>query len=473
MEWITQFFGRFHPVLVHFPIGILILAFLFECLSRVGGYRKIRVAIPPSLLIGAVFAIASSITGYFLSQEGGYEDDLLERHKTLGIATAFFSTLVYLLYVNARSFFHDKAKRKTFYLILFIPLIILVSLTGHFGGSITHGEDYLFEMVNKSNVDVDPSVKLGAITEIDKAVLYADVIQPILEARCYSCHSASKQKGKLRLDGVDFILRGGEDGPIIEAGRADSSEIFSRLMLSLEDEDHMPPNEKPQPSSSEIALIQAWINEGANFEMKISECTSAEKIKGYLISVVEQSHKEKLIPDEDVESADEVAVAGLSKNGILVIPVSRESNYLSVSFVNKRTASSGDIRSLLPLKKQIVWLDLARTTLSDSSIENIAQLSTLRRLNLEFTSISDKGLQSLSPLSNLRYLNLVGTKITDEGLKQVARLKNLENLFVYQTAVTDEGIKNYLTAAPTVTIDTGRYQLPKMLTDSVITKFKP
>jgi len=473
MDWITQFFGRFHPVLVHFPIGILILAFLFECLSRLRGYRKIRVAIPPSLLLGAVFAIASAVSGYFLSQEGGYDDDLLERHKSLGIATAVFSIIVYLLYVNARSFLQEKNRRKSFYLILFIPLIILVSLTGHFGGSITHGEDYLFEMVNKSNAVVDPSIKLAAIAEIDKAVLYADVIQPILEARCYSCHSASKQKGKLRLDGVAFIEKGGEDGPIIEAGRADSSEIFSRLMLSLEDEDHMPPNEKPQPSSSEIALIQAWINEGANFEMKVSECSSAEKIKGYFVSVIEQSHREKLIPEEEVETADETVIAGLSKNGILVIPVSRESNYLSVSFVNKRTALPDDIRSLLPLKKQIVWLDLARTTLSDSSIGNISQLSSLRRLSLEFTSISDNGLQSISPLSNLRYLNLVGTKISDEGLKQIAKLKNLENLFLYQTAVTDQGIKSYLTSAPNVSIDTGRYQLPKMLTDSVITKFSP
>ena len=174
-----------------------------------------------------------------------------------------------------------------------------------------------------------------------------------------------------------------------------------------------------------------------------------------------------------MKSPDEVAIAGLSKNGILVIPVSRESNYLSVSFVNKRTASPDDIQSLLPLKKQIVWLDLARTTLSDSSHRKYCQLSSLRRLSLEFTSISDKGLQSISPLSNLRYLNLVGTKITDEGLKQIAKLKNLEDLFVYQTAVTDEGIKSYLTAAPNVSIDTGRYQLPKMLTDSVITKFNP
>ena len=222
-------------------------------------------------------------------------------------------------------------------------------------------------------------------------------------------------------------------------------------MLSLEDEDHMPPNEKPQPSSSEIALIQAWINEGAKFELKVSECSNAEKIKGYFTSVVEQSHKEKLIPEEEVETPDEIAIGGLSKNGILVIPVSRESNYLSVSFLNKRTVSADDVQSLLPLKKQIVWLDLARTTVSDSIVGSIAQLTALRRLNLEFTSVSDKGLQSISSLSNLRYLNLVGTKITDEGLKQIAKLKNLENLFVYQTAVTDEGIKNYLTAAPNVT----------------------
>jgi hypothetical protein len=235
----------------------------------------------------------------------------------------------------------------------------------------------------------------------------------------------------------------------------------------------MPPNEKPQPSSSEIALIQAWINEGAKFELKISECSNAEKIKGYFTSVVEQSRKEKLIPEEDVEAPDEKTLADLSKNGVLVIPVSRESNYVSASFVNKRTVSASDIQSLLRLKKQIVWLDLGRTTVSDSIVGSIAQLTTLRRLSLEFTSVSDKGLQSISSLSNIRYLNLVGTKITDEGLKQIAKLKNLESLFVYQTAVTDEGIKSYLTAAPEVGIDTGRYQLPKMLTDSVITKFQP
>ncbi|HEX6227713.1 MAG TPA: c-type cytochrome domain-containing protein, partial [Chryseolinea sp.] len=291
--------------------------------------------------------------------------------------------------------------------------------------------------------------------------------------RCYSCHSASKQKGKLRLDGKNFIEKGGESGHIIEAGVADSSAMFSRLMLSLEDEDHMPPNEKPQPSSSEIALIQAWINEGADFEMKVSECKSAEKVKGYFISVVDQSHKEKLTPDEVVDPADAALVAALAKNGIIVLPVSKQSNYLSVSFVNKRSVAVEDLRALLPLKKQIIWLDLSRTTVSDMEIADIAQLTTLRRLNLEFTALSDAGLQPIASLPNLSYLNLVGTKITDKGLMQLSGLKNLQDLFVYQTSVTNAGIKSYLALAPKISIDSGRYHLPKLLTDSVVTKYNP
>jgi hypothetical protein len=70
----------------------------------------------------------------------------------------------------------------------------------------------------------------------------------------------------------------------------------------------------------------------------------------------------------------------------------------------------------------------------------------------------------------LRYINCVGTKITDEGLEQLAALKNLERVFVYQTQVTSAGVKKYLAIAPEVSVDTGRYQLPKLLTDSVISK---
>lgn len=473
MDWITQFLGRLHPVLVHLPIGILFLAFIFECISQLKPYKKLRSAVQPALLIGVFFAIASAITGWYLSQEGGYEDDLLSRHKSLGIATAILGVVVYFLRATAQLYFQSKAKRKTFYLVLFIPLIILVSLTGHFGGSLTHGDDYLFASIETSTEVVDPAIKLQRISDLDNAAFYPDVIQPILESRCYSCHSSRKQKGELRLDGISFIEKGGEHGAILERGNSDSSSIFQRLMLSLEDDDHMPPNEKPQPSSSEIAMIQAWIDEGADFEMKISACKDSDKVKRYFSSLVMQSKKEALIPEDEVEQPDGKAFAALNEKGIITLPVSHESNYLSVSFVNRRALAPGDLQLLLPLKKQIVWLNLSRTTIADSSLNIIAGLSALRRLNLEFTSITDKGIHALSPLAELRYLNMVGTKITDESMGHLSELQKLEDLFIYQTDVTLSAIQKFKTAKPGVKIDTGGYALPKIITDSIVTRFKP
>ena len=87
---------------------------------------------------------------------------------------------------------------------------------------------------------------------------------------CY-CHSSSKQKGDLRLDKEEFIMRGGKNGLVIKDGPVDSSSLYKRLILPLEDEDHMPPNEKPQLSSSEIALIQYWIEDHADFTKPVSE----------------------------------------------------------------------------------------------------------------------------------------------------------------------------------------------------------
>ncbi|MDH5251117.1 MAG: hypothetical protein OEW40_19140, partial [Cyclobacteriaceae bacterium] len=112
MQIITAFIGRFHPLLVHLPIGILFLAFIFEFLSVFPKYRKLRKSIQPALLLGALFSIASAGSGYFLSLEGGYENELLTLHRNSGIATAVFASLFYFLHKNAVNFFRDKRKRK-------------------------------------------------------------------------------------------------------------------------------------------------------------------------------------------------------------------------------------------------------------------------------------------------------------------------------------------------------------------------
>src|SRR5688572_11873986 len=112
MQILIQLFGRFHPLLVHLPIGILFLAFFFEFASYFSKFKKLRQAVQPSLFAGALFSIAAVASGLILSKEGGYDDHLLILHRNTGIATALFTTLLYFLRKSAVTFFEDRGKRK-------------------------------------------------------------------------------------------------------------------------------------------------------------------------------------------------------------------------------------------------------------------------------------------------------------------------------------------------------------------------
>ena len=472
MQTLIEFFGRFHPLLVHLPIGILFLAFIFEFASYFSKFKKLRQAIQPSLFVGALFSIAAVLSGLILSNEGGYDDRLLILHRNTGIATAIFTTLLYFLRKSAVTYFQDRGKRKVVRIFLFIPLVGLLSLTGHLGGSITHGEGYLFSFDSETDQESPPKFKVLSASEADSAIYYTDVIEPILRSRCYSCHSSSKQKGQLRLDRPEFISKGGKHGVIIDAVTVDSSELFKRLMLPLEDEHHMPPNEKPQLSSAEIALIQAWLEEGASFNNRISAFKQVSKIKSYLNSVLSQSVRRSLIPDEVVPEADPKPVSALRALGVLVIPLGDETNYLSVNFVNARSATDKELAMLLPLKNQLLWLNLGRTNITDEGLKTIGQLSNLTLLNLEYTRIGDSGIEQLMQLKRMTTLNLVGSQVSDNGLVHIGRLTNLNKVYVYQTGVTSKGVEQLMKDRPKLEIDTGGYEMPRLVTDTLIFKGK-
>jgi hypothetical protein len=409
----------------------------------------------------------------FLSQEGGYEGEVVDLHQNLGIATAVFVTFLYIFQTKTIPFFSRYAERNSIRITSFLTMIVLLTFTGHFGANLTHGADYLLEYISFEKEINDPAVKLQAIQDVDSAVLYADVIEPILNSRCYSCHSSRRQKGELRLDGVSFIKSGGKHGSIIESGIPDSSSLYTRLMLPLEDEHHMPPNEKPQPSSAEIALMKTWIEDGASFDKTVGGYAQASKIKSYYQLLMAQSNKQNLIPLKEVDQADDNIVRQLKSRGLLALPVSAGSNYLYVSFQNVKTATEGDLQLLLKLKSQLVWLNLGGAPVSESGMKVIAKLSELRKLSLDRTAVSDEGINAISAsLSELTYLNLVGTKITDAGLMHLGRLKKLKDLYIYQTNVTAGGIAKFKAAVPFVGLDTGGYQLPKIESDSAVMKSK-
>jgi uncharacterized membrane protein len=469
MDLLIQLFGRFHPLVVHLPIGILFLAFLFECLSKFKRFKDVDQAVQPSILIGSVFAVVSVVTGLCLSEEGGYEDALLTRHQNIGIATTLFTVFLYFIRPRASRFFIDGKKVKSAQILMFIPVVVLLSITGHLGGSMTHGEDYLFESLS-STQKVDPMENLRAISNPDEAMLYKDIVEPILDSKCYSCHSSQKKKGDLRLDQVEFIMSGGKHGAILQPGNPDSSSLYSRLVLPMEHEEHMPPNERPQLSSSETSIIKSWIEDGASFDKKVNAFAQSTRIKTYLNALLAQLQQEPLIPVEEVSAADREALRTLENKGITILPVGTATNYLSVSFMNARSVTDRDLELLLPLKKQLLWLNVGRTKISDEGVKIIAQLPALRQIHFNHTSIGDDGIKHLTSLGELNYLNLVGTKITDIGLSHLSSMKKLKNIFLYETGVSSKGIEEFSTRLPDARVDTGGYKLPTLPSDTVVFK---
>lgn len=456
---ITDFISHLHPALVHLPIGILLLAGLFQLLAFKPKYAALHAATSIALFWGMVSAILSCISGYLLSLSGDYDDELLDTHTWFAIATASVSLIAYLF----NRWENEFAK---WVILLMIPLIII---TGHLGGSLTHGSDYLTKGFSEKDSVTEKEIK--PIADVQEANVYADIVQPIFESKCYSCHNKTKKKGKLRLDEPAFILKGGKDGEVIKPGNADESDMMRRLLLPRNDEDHMPPKEKPQLKDNEIALLHWWITTGATFDKKTKDLEQPEKIKPVLLAL--QKEVKKVLPDlpqTPVEKADEKAIQKLKDSGIIVFPVARNSNYLTANFVTVDSITYNDIALLLSIKKQLVWLNLGQKKIPDSLLAPIAQLTNLTRLQLDNIPITDKGLVLLQSLVNLQYLNLVGTKVTPQGVIQLKNLSKLQAIYLYKTFISSSDWSMLKNNFPKVTLDTGGYQVPFLETDTMIVK---
>ena len=277
------------------------------------------------------------------------------------------------------------------------------------------------------------------------------------------------------MDDGQVLMKGGKDGKVIEPGNAEQSEMIKRLLLPVDNEDNMPPKEKPQPTESQIALLHWWISNGADFTKRVKEIPQPDKLKPLLIALQKVPEVKKdftSIPPTAVEKADDKIIEQLKQKGVVVLPVAQNSNYLMANFVTHEKIDNEDLRLLSLLKKQLIWLKLGYTSLSDTHIKAIAQLKNLIRLNLEHTAISDKGLEELRALSNLQYVNLVDTKVTLQGVLQLKELKELRSLFLYQTKVNKEDWTTLQKNFPKTQIDSGGYSVSTLVTDTTQVKAK-
>ena len=277
----TTTLGHLHPLLVHLPIGTLLLVFVVSILPK-PKWESMAEAVKLGLMVASIGAIASCIAGYLLSLSGEYETTLVNRHLQSGIATAILCMA---------AFFFAAYRRQLIWITT-----LTMGFASHLGGTLTHGEGYLFGSNESALIsEKEPVAKIDSSTisilsDSNIYSVYQQEIQPILKQKCYNCHSAVKMKGGLRLDTESFIRKGGKHGKILTPKDAQHSKLYTHLMLPLEDEDHMPPKGKKQLSSSEINKIREWINGGALF-------TSFQQQKK---TIAEEESTEEIIPVSNI-----------------------------------------------------------------------------------------------------------------------------------------------------------------------------
>lgn len=422
-EDLLTFFGRFHPLWVHLPIGFLVMAVLMRTYGDWKKSDRFSEAISFSLLLGTASALVAAILGFLLSQSGGYEGNLLAIHQVGGWATVLCSGLAWWISQTGQKF-----SKKSHYSI-FGLLLLVISVTGHYGGSLTHGEDYLTAYAPFGG---KTATEARVLNSVEDAILFTDVIQPILKNKCSSCHRPGKEKGDLLLDSYVSLAKGGENGVIILAGNAEKSELIRRVTLPESHKDFMPAEGKEPLTADEIKWISWWIEKGnADPELLLT------RTDPMLISWAEPRLNLLQTSTLKTSKADTAQLSGLIKLGFRVRVLSHESGALDVVVPEEATQGnvSQMLESLTPIKDQIYWLSLAGTGIQDKDLAIIGQCANLQRLRLENNLITDQGLSSLQSLAKLEVLNLNGNQVTAQSLSKLNTLKNLQSLYLWNTGI--------------------------------------
>jgi uncharacterized membrane protein len=447
---LLSFFSRFHPVLVHAPIGALLVAAILEVLARTVKWSGVRPAVTPVVAAGAVSAVAAAATGYLLGQSGGYAGATFDNHELAGTSVAVWSVATAIAYFVPRR----PARHVIGPVLLALTLVPLV-IAGHLGGRLTHGEGYLtehlppwFGLVRGTN----PASRVPAQVRV-----YRDLVAPVLEKKCGTCHGGEAPRGDLRLDTPAGIRKGGHSGAALVPGRSASSEIVRRVWLPPSDKDAMPPGGRHALTVAEASLVRWWIDQGASFDATLADV----EIDPGLMPIVE-SVAGRLQPGAPailavkVAPADPAALAAVRALGVSVAPLSAATSLLQVQCTNVAgTFGDRELARLAPIAQQVTWLSLGGTRVTDDGLAVVEQFRNLTRLHLDRTDVSDTGVQHLTKLTRLEYLNLYGSRVTDTGLSELGGLTALRHLYAWQTGITPAGVERLRTQLPKLAVDLG------------------
>jgi uncharacterized membrane protein len=436
--------GRMHPLMLHFPIALLLLALLLEFLRERPEFKSQTFFQDFSryiLLFAALTGLLAAIMGLFLSQEESYSGQMLDWHKWAGAGMVFLASLIYAF--RDFAWYQDKVAK------VGIGLTTLsIVLAGHFGATLTHGENFILQPVLATQVKMVP---------FEEAQVFDHLILPILENKCNSCHNPSKAKGQLIMTSMRALLKGGENGDVFVGGKPEESSLLQRIHLPEDDDDHMPPSGKPQLTEVEKAMLEQWIKSNFEPQTKLVSLPEADELR-----VMAAGFFKSQAPEEtfNFSAANPKTIQELNTSYRAVIPFAKDSPALDVVLFSASNYTSASIEELAKVSEQLVALNLNKMPVKDQDIKSLLRFENLIRLNLNYTEITGKGLAELSKLKNLRQLSVSGTKVDFVSLQEAAKnFESLQTVSLWDTPVSKSELETLKKEYRNITWISGREDL--------------
>jgi uncharacterized membrane protein len=431
---LAQFIGRFHPLAVHLPITLVLLAAVLECAGLFNSGKHLQSLAGFVLALAAASALIAVSLGWLLGRSGGYEGELVTRHMWGGVSLAAVLVLCGgLRGWNAR-----------FYSVALCVAVCLMVWTADQGGKLTHGTNFLTEHMPAQLRGIlgvpppppQPAASNPASTVVSSSTPAAEKVPvafftarvaPIFEDRCTTCHGPEKKKGKLRLDTFENVMRGGKDGVVVRPGDPKGSELFRRINLPRNHKDAMPAEGKPGLTAAQIKVIEFWIASGA------AQTVAADVVR----EALPLPPPKPVVPPPatDYRPRSEKIQALKSEFGIQLVPRSqdpRDGLILRTVSAPER-CNDGVLAALEPIADLIVDAELARTRVTDEGMKTLGSFPNLLSLDLSHTAITSHGLAPLQNLKKLESLNLTGTNIDEQGLQPLRHKPGLRHLYFFET----------------------------------------
>ena len=437
----SQFLGRFHPLVVHFPIALVILAALLELAGSLPNRKQLQTSTGFVLGLATASAVLAVFLGWLLARNGGYEGRLVTRHMWGGASLA--ALLVFCCAVRDWN-------RKVYRAAL-LAAVCVMTWTSDQGGKLTHGEGFLTEHMPaklRMLLGISPapakqafesrsiaaSVATTGTSASVSVAFFATRVAPIFADRCVVCHGPEKKKGKLRLDSFELVLQGGKDGVIVVPGNAKGSELIRRVTLPRDHKDAMPAEGKPGLTSAEIKVLELWINSGAAKTVAAEEVRDAPPVP---------SPKPELPPlTADYHPRLERIEALQTELGLRLVP--RTQNPRDGLILRTVTApercDDAALAALVPLADLIIDAELARTKITDQGLKTLGRFANLRSIDLSHTAVTSLGIAALVKLNKLESLNLTGTSVDDTGILPFRHKPGLRHLYLFETKTTPPAV---------------------------------